>query len=357
MDTTSQHTLIAVFRDQATAQAAINDLDASGFRSHETYDTGSAGDSRSATGHRAHEGGIVGWFKSLFGEEDAATTEYSRYQSAVQSGGVAVRVQTDAENSDRAVAILNSHSPVSLQGEGADQYANESAATDVSRSKSAREYKATDTGANRENTETIPVIREDLMVGKRVVQRGGVRVYARTINEPVEEQVRLREESVRVERTPVNREATTADLQPGREQVYEVKEFREEPVVSKQARVVEEVRVAKDARERVDTVRDSVRRTEVNVEKLSDSGNDAYRNRVDAGLEGGEQTGYSDSDPAYAYGTAASRDARYSGRSWDDVENDLRTDYSTRYPGGKWEEVKDSVRRGWEKVSAKAHGA
>jgi uncharacterized protein (TIGR02271 family) len=354
MNTTSQHTLLAVFRDQATAQAAINDLDAGGFTAHETYNTGATGDTKAASGSAGHEGGIVGWFKSLFGDDENA--DYSGYQSAVQSGGVAVSVQADAENTDRAIEILNGHSPVSVQEDGADQNAGRSASTTAARTTDPGEYKGSNARAT-DNTESIPVIREDLLVGKRVVQRGGVRVYARTVEQPVEEQVRLREESVRVDRKPVNREATAADLQPGREQVYEVKEFREEPVVSKQARVVEEVRIGKDATEHVDTVRDSVRRTEVNVEKLSESGSDEYRNRVDAGVEGTERADYLDSDPAYQYGTTASRDARYSGRSWDDVENDLRTDYSTRYPGGKWEEAKSSVRRGWEKLSAKAHNA
>src|SRR5581483_3661143 len=114
----------------------------------------------------------------------------------------------------------------------------------------------------------LPVVKEELKVGKRVVQKGGVRVYSQTSETPVEERVNLREERVRVNREPVNRPATEADFRAGREQVIEVPEYSEEPVVAKEARVVEEVRIGKDATERTETVKDTVRRNDVTVEKL-----------------------------------------------------------------------------------------
>jgi uncharacterized protein (TIGR02271 family) len=113
----------------------------------------------------------------------------------------------------------------------------------------------------------IPVMEEELQVGKRQVERGGARVRSRVIERPVEEVVRLREERVRVERRPVNRPVTEADLRAFREGTIEVTERAEEPVVSKQARVIEEVVVGKDVGERTETVRDTVRRTEVDVEE------------------------------------------------------------------------------------------
>lgn len=47
----------------------------------------------------------------------------------------------------------------------------------------------------------------------------------------------------------------------------EIRETREEPVVSKQERVVEEVVVGKTSQDRTETVRDKVRRTDVEVER------------------------------------------------------------------------------------------
>jgi hypothetical protein len=52
--------------------------------------------------------------------------------------------------------------------------------------------------------------REQLQVGKREVEHGGVRVRSRVIEKPVEEHLRLREERVVVNRRPVNREVTSA---------------------------------------------------------------------------------------------------------------------------------------------------
>jgi hypothetical protein len=53
--------------------------------------------------------------------------------------------------------------------------------------------------------QAIPVVREELKVGKRAMLKGGVRVYSRVVEEPVQETLRLREEQVRVDGTPVNR--------------------------------------------------------------------------------------------------------------------------------------------------------
>lgn len=123
--------------------------------------------------------------------------------------------------------------------------------------------------------ETIPVIKEELEVGKREVERGGIRLRSRIVETPVEETVNLREESVNVERTPVNRAASDADF---REDAVEMRERAEVPVVNKEARVVEEITLNKEVEERNETIRDTVRETKVDVDKLE--GNDR-RNSTD----------------------------------------------------------------------------
>ena len=116
----------------------------------------------------------------------------------------------------------------------------------------------------------IPIVEEELQVGKRQVESGGARVQTSVTETPVQEQVTLREEHATVERHPVNRPATEADLAAAsREGTIEVTERAEVPVVSKEARVVEEVVVGKEATERVETVQGTVRRTDVDVEELN----------------------------------------------------------------------------------------
>jgi uncharacterized protein (TIGR02271 family) len=132
---------------------------------------------------------------------------------------------------------------------------------------------AAGTGAtSRETGETsrIPVVEEELRVGKRRVGRGGVRVYTRVVERPVEETVRLREERATVERRPADRPATEADFRALEKGSVEVRTSAEEAVVSKQARVTEEIEVGKEVRERSETVRDTVRHTEVQVERNDD---------------------------------------------------------------------------------------
>jgi len=113
--------------------------------------------------------------------------------------------------------------------------------------------------------EVIPLAEEQLVIGKRVVERGQVRVRTYVVERPAEAQVTLRDETVQVERRAVDRPLTD-EAGAFSERVVEVTETDEEPVVSKEARIVEEVAVHKRAAERTETVRDTVRRTEVDID-------------------------------------------------------------------------------------------
>jgi uncharacterized protein (TIGR02271 family) len=110
------------------------------------------------------------------------------------------------------------------------------------------------------------VVEERLRVGKREVDRGGVRVRSYVVEEPVHEEVSLREERVEIERRPVTARASAADADLFRDQTIEVSERGEEAVVSKDAVVTEEVVVRKSADQRTENIDETVRRTEVDVD-------------------------------------------------------------------------------------------
>ncbi len=114
----------------------------------------------------------------------------------------------------------------------------------------------------------IPVVEEQLQVGKRTVDQGGVRVYRRIVEIPAEETIKLREEHVVVERNAVDRAATPAEMEGRGNRSIELTETAEEAVITKNARVVEEVMVGKETAEHTEHIRDTVRRTEVEVEEL-----------------------------------------------------------------------------------------
>ena len=106
-------------------------------------------------------------------------------------------------------------------------------------------------GLDLEAEETVSEIEENLSVGKNKVASGGVRVTTHISERPVEQTVTLRKEAVEVERRPADRKLKA-----------------EEAEVSKEARVVGEVSLGKRVEERKETVKDTVRRTEVEVEKI-----------------------------------------------------------------------------------------
>jgi uncharacterized protein (TIGR02271 family) len=116
--------------------------------------------------------------------------------------------------------------------------------------------------------QVLPLAHEELAIGKREVSKGGIRVHTRVASVPAEQTVQLREEHAMVQRVPVDRPAAAGeDL--FQERTFEVLEMAEEAVVQKRSRVKEEVRIAKQVAERTETVRDTVRKTEVEVEHTS----------------------------------------------------------------------------------------
>jgi stress response protein YsnF/sporulation protein YlmC with PRC-barrel domain len=121
---------------------------------------------------------------------------------------------------------------------------------------------------NKNGETTIPVIKENFEVGKRQEETGGIRIHKRVVDEPVEQKVNLREEHVKVDRRNVDRPATDADFDHSKDEDIEIREHAEVPVVNKEARVVEEIRVKKEVTEHDETVKGSVRNTEVHVDEL-----------------------------------------------------------------------------------------
>jgi stress response protein YsnF len=122
---------------------------------------------------------------------------------------------------------------------------------------------------DEDRQEKVPVVEEGLSVGKRQVATGGVRVTSRVVETPVEQTVRLREERVEADRRPADRKLSPEEADAAFEdRTVEMMGTGEEAEVGKTARVVEEVSLRKRAEEREETVRDTVRHTEVKVERL-----------------------------------------------------------------------------------------
>lgn len=113
----------------------------------------------------------------------------------------------------------------------------------------------------------IPVMEEELTATVRAQDAGAVRIEKDVVAEERTLEVPVTEERVRVERRIVDRPATAADAGAFEETVIEVPLRTETVDVQKQARVAEEVVVSKEATQRTEQVRDTVRREEVYVDE------------------------------------------------------------------------------------------
>jgi uncharacterized protein (TIGR02271 family) len=220
--------------------------------------------------NRDEESGISKFFRNLFGDDDDEVKTYTGV--ANRSGSIVTVHAQSSDEAERAADILDDYGAVDVN-ERASQYGLRSNTADT-----GNYATGTDITSN-ESTSSIPIIEENLNVGKRQVQTGGARLRSRIIERPVEESLRLREEHVRVERTAVDRPATDADFQNFQEGTIEIVESAEVPVVSKEARVVEEISLNKDVDEREETIRDTVRSTEVDIENLDKDDINRTRNR------------------------------------------------------------------------------
>lgn len=220
-------------------------------------------------------------------------------------------------------------------------------------------------GAQQRDTaaeQAIPVVEEQLKIGKREVERGRVRIFSRVVETPVDQSIGLREEHVHVERHKVDQPISTGDATAFKEQTIELRETAEEPVLEKSARVVEEVVVGKTVSERQQEIHDTVRHTEVQVEQLGAGGatstmsDEDYYRRHWSTTYGGVGGTFDDYAPAYGYGSEMRASERYRARQWNEVEPELRSEWYKRHPGpteaSTWERFKAAVRHGWDRVTS-----
>jgi len=238
-----------------------------------------------------------GFFDWLFAS-DVPDYDRDRYSTYLNENRAAVSVRVpDQSWHDRVIAIMEEFNPIDLEEDGRaighEHGMTETAAlgtaamppagttvrtepdrmAQTDRTMAARtdlgatrtETAATArTGMTREREEVIPVVKEELEVGKRATERR-YRVKSYVIERPVEKTVTVRDERVEIEHRPITRAG--ADLRMPQEREIEVVERHEEPVAEKRVTGAEEIVVRKEVVERPETVRGTVRETKVDVEK------------------------------------------------------------------------------------------
>ena len=216
----------------------------------------SSGQARGSTESRGFWDSLADFFLP---DEDRYT-----YAEGLNRGGYLVTVTATDAQYDRVLDILDDEGTVNIEERSQAWRSEGWTGWDQGRVAGGRA-----TGQTTGENESIPVVEEQLKVGKREVNQGRVRVRSYVVEQPVQEQVSLRDENVSVERRSVDRPLQGKE-DAFRERTIEAEGKREEAVVSKDARVKEEVVLKKDAKERTETVTDKVRRTEVEVDDQRD---------------------------------------------------------------------------------------
>jgi uncharacterized protein (TIGR02271 family) len=295
-------------------------------------------------------GGLIGALTNLGVPEEEA--QY--YAEGVRRGGVLVTVETSDADADRAADIMRRHGAVDID-------------------KRAEEWRRAGWRGFDEGTESpmpseiarerkgIPVVEEEVRVGKRKVESGEVQARSRVKETPVEEDIRLREERAKVERRPVDRPLAAGEEEEAfRERSIDIPETAEEPVVSKEARVKEEVVLGKEERERTEKIRETKRRTEVEVERTGAQPGRGYDERV-LGPDDedflnhfraiyartGSEEDYRKFRKAYYYGASVSREVDPD-VEWREIEDDIHRDWEQKNPG-TWSQYREAIHYGWEK--------
>jgi uncharacterized protein (TIGR02271 family) len=253
--------VVAVFDTPEHAKTAVNALKASGFPADDISVV--SNDILDKQGAKVAT--ASGFWHRLFGG-DVDLHEATVYGNTVGKGGSVVTLRAPENLVDKAVGILHSHSPVDVNERAASLGIPAAGAAPIPAAASQAPPKAAATAGAQKDKEVISLSAERLEVGKRQVDAGMTRVRRFVIEKAVEAQVTLHEEHASIARRAITDQNYIEDVDWS-ERTIEVAETAEQPVVSKSARVVEEVVIGKEGSDRVETVKDKIRRQQVEVEK------------------------------------------------------------------------------------------
>ena len=232
------------------------------------------------------------------------------------------------------------------------------------------------TGRQGEDTARVPLVEERLNVETRPVDVGEVEVRKEVVNEQVNVPVELSREEVRVRQEKIAERPVAEGEAAFQEGTIRVPVRGEEAVVEKQAVVTGEVVIDRERTTERQNVTDTVRREVAGIDhdkgatvhhsaggvphwdEISATRRQSWEQR-----SGSSGRRWQDVEPGHHYAHEMSNDPRYRGRSWSEVEPDLRSGYGDwsrqrGYMGASgddaWQRLHQDVREAWEETHARA---
>jgi len=328
-----------------------------------------------------------GLFGALVGSMDVPEDEARYYDQEFQSGRTVVTVKADGRY-DEAHDILERAGAYDFQTRDTrtgtattGRTAPRMAAADMAETSRPMTEERTMTDRGRRPTEgerTVQLREEELRARKESEQVGEVTVRKEIVSEQESLDVPVTREEVFVDRHAVDRRPADRALSEG--EVIEVPVREERVEVEKQPVVYEEVEVGKRAVQETERVTGTVRREEARIEREGDvnmrgagaGAASSFRSWDEVGPSYKQQwekqygtsgMRWTDAEPYRRYSYEMSHDPRYQGRSWAEVEPEMRSGYGEwskrsgyRSDESAWERFKDQMRSSWDETRQTARG-
>jgi hypothetical protein len=259
--------IVTLYDTAEHAEAARRSLEAAGFSPSEISMINS--NTLSMAGDKLREPGL--WHR-LFGR-DIQQYEATVYGRTVEAGGAVLTVRVPEGDVSRATAILNSHRAIDLTKRATEEglltaSAPPAAPVASKPAPAVRTAPTTVAAGATAGEEVLALAEEQINVGKRLIQEGTTRIRRFMVETPVETQVTLHEEHARVIRRAISDPSYMRNLD-WTDKTIEVTETVEEAVVTKSAHIAEEVVIQREGSDHVKTVKDKVRRQQVEVERVN----------------------------------------------------------------------------------------
>ncbi len=252
-------TTVAAFDTRAHADAAVKALKAGGFANADI----SIFDEKRLSGGK--EPGI---WQRLLGR-DLPQNEASLYRQTIQKGGVVVSARVLDTEVAHAIAILDRHRPVEVHDRAGNSGIAHASQAEVAGKKIEQKVAAAPKPA--EAHEVLHLAEEQLEVGKKVVESGRTRVRRFVTEREASADVVLHREHGEVVRRAITDPQFEGAIDWA-DKVIEVIETAEQALANKTARIVEEVAVKKVRTDHVETVKDKLRRQNVEIERIGADG-------------------------------------------------------------------------------------
>lgn len=268
-------TLVAAYDTPAHADAAVKALKAAGFHESDisTFDSARLKAGRATLSEGVKETGL---WQRLFGT-DVYEHEASIYGQTVEDGGVVLSLRVPQSEVAHATAVLDIHRPVDVHDRAVTTGVAPAAKVETIEKKidavplAAVQTVAVTPKLAAAMPEVLRLAEEQLNVGKEMVETGRTRVRRFVTEKEVAANVTLHDEHAEVIRKAISDPKYVGDIDWADDDI-EVVETAEHALVNKTARIVEEVGLKKIGADHVETIRDKIRRQQVEIQRVDAQG-------------------------------------------------------------------------------------